>query len=176
MSEYLNIKLYLISMLTGSLGTSKFLNSYFFFFYFRLGIGTQCYYYNKKILFIFSLACFLGLGIGKVLWHPVVTYITALLAVFYCIVSMQRMILVAWEHNGHQVQPVLKAGVAAEVNQVTHGLILPSSEKLPGRRSHSFALQLSLRGVTSAGILRLVLAIYCLFMAYPDPVLFKTSL
>lgn len=38
------------------------------------------------------------------------------------------------------------------------------------------ALQLSLRGVTSAGILQLVLAVYCLFMAYPDPVLFKTSL
>lgn len=45
---------------------------------------------------------------------------------------MQRMILVAWEHNGHQVQPLLRVGVAEEVNQVTHGLILASSEEYPG--------------------------------------------
>lgn len=140
MSEYLNIKLYLISMLTGSLGTSKCLNSYFFF-YFRLGMGTQYIINNKKILFIFSLACFLGLGIGKVLWHPVGHLYHCFTGSFllYCIHAENDFgcMRAQWTSSTTRAQ----SRVAAEVNQVTHGLILPSSEKLPGQRSHSFAGQ-----------------------------------
>lgn len=130
-------------MLTGNMLTwyIQMLEFLQFFFDFWLGIDTQCYYYNKHYYLFFLYHVFQGWEQDKFSDTQLVTYVTALLPVFYYIASMQRMILVACERNGHQVQPGLKAGVAAEVNQVTHGLILPSSEKLPGWRSHSFAGQ-----------------------------------